>query len=130
MSMRKRPDDALDGEALALEAARLGLDLKAEDPMIIDVRGKASYADYFVLLSGTNDRQTRAIADNIDDGLRKHGNRPVGIEGADRGQWVLMDYSDVVIHVFHQHARPFYDLEGLWADAPRVAVPDSTPAEH
>ena len=114
-------------EARALRAAAAGLDKKATHPVVIDVRGLTSYADYFVLLSGSSDRQVLAIADAVTDALREMGQRPLGIEGADRGQWVLIDYGDVLVHVFHEEARAFYDVDGLWADARRIDVPGAPP---
>lgn len=103
-------------------AALAALDKKAEDVVILDVRGLTGYADYFVIASGTSDRQVSAIADGIEDNMKKAGHRAIGIEGYNRGHWVLMDYADLVVHVFYEEARAFYDIEGLWADAPRVPV--------
>ncbi|RMG20260.1 MAG: ribosome silencing factor [Deltaproteobacteria bacterium] len=114
-------------EARALRAAEAGLDKKASHPVVIDVRGMSSYADYFVLLSGASDRQVLAIADAVTEALREAGHRPIGVEGTDGGQWVLIDYGDVLVHVFHEAARAFYDLDGLWADARRVEVPGAPP---
>jgi len=114
-------------EALALKAAAIGLDKKAEEPLILDVRELTSYADFFVVLSGTNERQVVAIAEGIARGLREEGHRHLGMEGADQGRWVLIDYGDFLVHVFHQEQRPIYDLEGLWADARRVEVPGAPP---
>jgi ribosome-associated protein len=102
--------------------AQVGLAKKAEDVLVIDVRGLTSYADYFVIMSADSERQASAIADAIDEQLEAHGASKVGVEGHSGGRWVLIDYGDVVAHVFHPEARSFYDLEGLWADAPRIAV--------
>lgn len=121
------PDESGEGQALALEAARLGLEKKAEEPVVLDVRGLTSYVDYFVVLSGTNERQVVAITDALVDGLKKQGHRPLGVEGTERGHWVLIDLGDVLVHVMHEEARGFYDLEGLWADARRVEVPGAPP---
>ena len=107
---------------VALEITRLSLDKKALDVVVLDVRGLASYAEYFVLMTAESDPQLTAIADYLDDQMKLKGQRPLGIEGTRAGRWVLIDFGDVVAHVFYQDARTFYDLEGLWADAPRLAV--------
>lgn len=110
-------------QALARKIAGLCLDKKAKDVVILDVRGIASYADYVVLASGESDRQVSAIGENIQKTLKdQDGQRVVGAEGTETGQWVLLDYGDVVTHLFYDEARPHYDLEGLWADAPRETV--------
>ncbi len=115
----ERPDPA---RPRALEVARAGLAKKAEDVLVLDVRGLTSYADYFVLMTADSDRQAGAIADNVDQVLKQQGATKVGVEGYESGRWILIDYGDVVAHVFNRDARGFYDLEGLWADAPRFAV--------
>jgi ribosome-associated protein len=115
----ERPDHA---RARALDAARAGLDKKAEDVLLIDVRGLTSYADYFVLMTADSDRQAGAIADHVDQKLKEQGASKVGVEGYQSGRWILIDYGDIVAHVFSREARGFYDLEGLWADAPRISV--------
>jgi ribosome-associated protein len=114
-----RPDPA---RPRALEIARAGLDKKAEDVLLLDVRGLTSYADYFVLMTAESDRQAGAIADHVDGRLKEQGASKVGVEGYESGRWILIDYGDVVAHVFNREARGFYDLEGLWADAPRFRV--------
>lgn len=106
---------------LALEAAQAIDDKQGTDIIILDVRGKASYADYIVLASGDTERLVTALAEGIEERLKPQGHRPVSREGTDSGQWVLLDYSDVVVHLFHVDSRGFYDLEGLWSDAPRVS---------
>ncbi len=115
----ERPDPA---RARALQVARAGLDKKAEDVLVLDVRGLTSYADYFVLMTADSERQASAIADNVDQKLKEQGASKVGVEGYESGRWILIDYGDVVAHVFNREARGFYDLEGLWADAPRFGV--------
>ena len=112
-----------EGEELAVAAARAGLEKKAEDVSILDVRGLASYTDFLVLLSAASDRQVSAVADAVDDRLREAGHRPIGVEGAQAGNWVLIDAGDVVVHVFRDESRKFYDLDSLWSDARRVTVP-------
>ena len=106
----------------AMLVAQAGLDKKAEEVLVLDVRGLTSYADYFVLMTADSDRQAGAIADAVDERLKKEGATKVGVEGYESGRWILIDYGDVVAHVFNRDARGFYDLEGLWADAPRFAV--------
>lgn len=113
---------AEEAKSAAVAMARAGLDRKAEDVVVLDVRGLTSYADYFVLLTGNSDRQVEAIADAVQEKLRAEGQRPLGVEGQGSGRWVLLDYGDVVAHVLYREAREFYDLDGLWADAARVAV--------
>ncbi|HET9452366.1 MAG TPA: ribosome silencing factor [Aggregicoccus sp.] len=110
-------------QALARQIAQLVLDKKAKDVLILDVRGMTSYADYFVIASGESDRQVSAMADNVLSEMKKAENlRPIGHEGTETGQWVLIDYGEVVVHLFYEEVRAFYDLEGLWADAAREQV--------
>ena len=106
----------------ALDIAQAGLDKKAEDVVVLDVRGLTSYADYVVLMTADSDRQAGAIADAVDERLKERGATKVGVEGYEGGRWILIDYGDVVAHVFNRESRGFYDLEGLWADAPRFSV--------
>jgi ribosome-associated protein len=107
-------------KALAHKIAQLLIDKKASDVLVLDVRGMASYADYIVLASAESDRQVSAMAENIHVKVKEDGGlNPAGTEGTETGQWVLLDYSQVVAHVFLNDVRAFYDLEGLWADAPR-----------
>lgn len=107
---------------MAQRIAQLVLDKKASDVLILDVRGKASYADYMVLASGESDRQVSAMAENVLTQMKADGHRAVGSEGQETGNWVLIDFGEVVAHLFFQEVRGFYDLEGLWADAPREKV--------
>jgi len=93
---------------------------KAEDMVVLDVRGMTSVADAFIICSGRSNRQVSALADYIRRHLKDQGIRPLSVEGNADGHWVLMDYGHVVIHVFFDPTRRFYDLEGLWADAPRL----------
>ncbi|MGA9522968.1 MAG: ribosome silencing factor [Myxococcaceae bacterium] len=109
-------------KALARKIADLVIEKKASDVNILDVRGIASYADYVVLASGESDRQVTAMAENVLSKLKQEGEQAVGSEGFETGQWVLLDYGDVVAHLFFQDVRSHYDLEGLWADAPKETV--------
>lgn len=119
-----KSESTTDSPALAAAkvAAEAALGKKAEEVMILDVRGLTSYADYFVLATGTSDRQVKAIADAIEEDLKKAGHRSLGVEGYERGHWVLIDFGDVVAHVFYEETRNLYDIEGLWAEAPRIFV--------
>ncbi|MBI2962212.1 MAG: ribosome silencing factor [Deltaproteobacteria bacterium] len=108
----------------ALLCTRLALDRKAHDLQLLDVSKLTSVADYFLICTGRSDTQVRAIAQHIEEGLRAVGVQPLAQEGTSRGQWVLMDYGDVVVHVFYQPIRAFYDLEGLWRKALRVRLPE------
>ena len=104
-------------------AADLALEVKAHGVMILDLRGISTATDYFVLASGTSAVQVKAIADHVVDDLKKQGVRPQHVEGLRGGRWVLIDYVDFVVHVFHPLARDFYQLEKLWGDAPRWEAP-------
>lgn len=96
---------------------------RAADVVALDVRELTSYTDVFIICSGKSNRQVSAIAQFIQTDLKKQKVKPVSIEGAKEGKWVLMDYGHVIIHVFHESSREFYDLEGLWADAHRLSTP-------
>jgi ribosome-associated protein len=106
----------------AMKALQLGLDKKAVEPVLLDVRELCSYCSYQLLLSGRSERQVEAIADAISAGMKAHGVRPIGTEGAKGGGWQLLDFGDLVVHVFHHPAREHFDLEGLWIDAPRIPI--------
>ena len=115
-----RVDD--DSRRTAVAAARAALEKKAEEVVVLDLRGVSGYTDFLVIGSGQSDRQLESIADGVELELKQQGHRKVGSEGERGGRWVLLDFGDVVVHVFHQEERAHYDLEGLWADAPRVEV--------
>jgi ribosome-associated protein len=97
-------------------------DRKAVDLRVLELGAISSLADYFLICSGTNERQVRAIADAVVDKLRQEKVRPHHVEGYDPGRWVLLDYGDFVVHVFDESTRAFYALEKLWADAPDVTA--------
>ncbi len=122
VSANTTPFEDLDAEVkLALHCAS---EKKAFDMVALDLREIASFTEYFVLASGANQRQVQAIADEIDEQLKKQlGSRPVRTEGYSTAEWILMDYGDFIVHVFEKNARDFYDLERLWRDAKRVDVP-------
>ena len=105
---------------IALLAADAADDKKAEDIDILNVQGLTVIADYFVLCSANSDQQVRAVARAIDDKLSEKGIEPQKIAGMDDARWVLMDYADVIVHVFHKREREYYDLERLWSDAEKI----------
>jgi ribosome-associated protein len=113
------PDPA---RQVAVMVAKAGLDKKAEEVTVYDVRGLSSYADYLVIMTADSDRQAGAIADHVDFSMKEAGHTKVSVEGYETGTWVIVDYGDVVTHVMGKEARGFYDLDGLWADAPRFKV--------
>lgn len=124
-----RKPEADPNREVALAVAHAALDKKAEDVVLLDVRGLTSYADYFVVMTADSERQAGAIADHVDEVLKAQGTQKVGVEGYAGGRWILVDYGDVVAHVFNKESREFYDLEGLWADAPRTRVTDEPAAK-
>lgn len=106
------------------EAIRAAQDRKAVNLTVLDVGKICSFADYFVICSGTSTRHTRAISDAIQEKLKKKRKTlPAHLEGYAQSEWILMDYFDFVVHIFSEQAREFYDLERLWKSAPRVPVP-------
>lgn len=96
--------------------------MKADGIAVLDLRKLASFSEFFVICSGASNRQVQAIADQVEREMDKKGVKPIGIEGYEQGQWVLMDYGDVVAHIFYPEAREFYQIEKLWSDAPKLAV--------
>jgi len=119
-----------DTKEKAFLCAGAALDHKAIDLVILEVKNLSSFTDYFIICSGNSDRQVQAIAAHIEEKLGKEGLRPLSIEGKREGRWVLLDYGDVVIHVFYQPVREFYDLERLWSDAPRIELPRVRPTRR
>lgn len=95
---------------------------QARDIVILDVRQHCSYTDYIVVASGTSDRHVSALAQSMIERLREEGVRPLGSEGLNSARWALIDWSDVVVHVFHGSVREYYDIEGLWYNAPRLTM--------
>lgn len=123
MARKKEKNDSRERVLLCVNAA---LERKAKELVILNVREISGFADHFILCSGTSDRQVRAVASAIQENLKKAGILPLGVEGEDAGRWILLDYDDVIIHVFLDSVRAFYDLERLWSGAVRMAVPDET----
>jgi ribosome-associated protein len=103
-------------------ATSLAADRKAADLLVLDLRGISNATDFFFLASGTSDMHVRSIAEHVIEELKKTGVRPAHVEGLRTGRWVLLDYIDFVVHVFHPAAREFYQLERLWGDAPAYAI--------
>jgi ribosome-associated protein len=104
----------------ALAAVDAALDKKALMPVLLDVTERATYTDYIGIVSGRSDRQVEAIASNVEDAMALRGYRLLGREGVAAGRWTLLDFGDVVVHVFYHPVREVYDIEGLWVDAPRI----------
>lgn len=107
-----------------LRAAQAAQDKKAVDLALLDLKGVASFTDYFLICSGTSSRQIQAISDEIELQLGRDGLRPLHVEGYNQGEWVLLDYVDFVVHIFGERARQFYDLERLWRVARRLPIPE------
>ncbi|MBN2539480.1 MAG: ribosome silencing factor [Deltaproteobacteria bacterium] len=116
---------SLDSKELVLQCVNAALERKAEDLVILKVKDLSSFADYFVICGGSSDRQIQGLADHIGQKLKKEGIFPLGIEGEQSGSWILMDYGDVILHIFYKPVRDFYDIEGLWSDAPRMNIEES-----
>ena len=108
----------------ALLVTRFALEKKARDLVVMEVRDVTSIGDYFVICAGSSDRQVQSIAQGIEENLSEAGHPPLSVEGVHRGHWVLMDFYDVIVHIFYEPVREFYDLEGLWGHAPRVELPE------
>ena len=110
----------LSSKEKAILCAREAIRFKALDLVVLDVSHFSSFADFFIICSGKSGRQVQGIADNLENNLKGQGLKPIGTEGKREGHWVLMDYGDVIIHVFYEPVRYFYDLESLWSEAPRI----------
>jgi len=118
-SERSRALDPIDPSQKARWIVEAALERKAERPIVLDMRMLTSYADSFVILTGRSDRQVRSISESIVHVLKEQGEPPLGVEGLDDGNWVLIDCNDAIVHVFDPETRGQYDLERLWRDAPR-----------
>lgn len=118
-SRTRRPSRRHDGSADLAAALTACAERKAVDGMVLDLRGISDATDHFVIVSGTSDTHVRAIAEHVLDRLRARGSRAHHVEGLSAGRWVLLDYVDFVVHVFHPALRQFYQLERLWGEAPR-----------
>ncbi len=107
-------------EQFAVELARAAHDNKCEDVTVMDLRGRSSVTDFFVICTGTSDRQIRSTADELQDFARKLEEKPFNVSGYEHATWILIDFVDVVVHIFTAEQRYYYDLELLWGDAPRL----------
>jgi len=116
--------EASDSLAKALDCVRLALDKKAYDLVLLEVSDLTSLADYFLICTGRSDTQVQSIGQSIEQGMAQEGYRPISTEGYTIGQWVILDYGDIIAHIFYEPQRDFYDLERLWAKAPRVELPE------
>jgi ribosome-associated protein len=113
--------DGIFSNDLAVAAARAAADKQAERVVVLDVRELIVITDYFIIASGTSERQVKSISEEIEEALRELGAKPIRREGEAGARWLLLDFIDVVVHVFDEEERDFYDLERLWSDAPRLA---------
>jgi ribosome-associated protein len=116
---------AIDSRKRVLLCINAALEKKAKNLAAMNVKEISAFTDYFVICSGGLDRQVQAIASAIRENMKKKGFLPLGVEGEKHGQWVLMDYGDVVVHIFYEPVREFYEIERLWSDAPRMEVDEN-----
>lgn len=112
----------LQGRELALEAGKIAIGRHCTDTVVLDLKGKSPATDYFVIATGTSDRQIRNVADDICQVAKKNGHSLFGRAGYDQGKWVLLDFVDIVIHIFDEEYREHYDLELLWGDAEKLGI--------
>lgn len=112
------------GLEIAQVCAKIALDTKAEDLKVLDVRGLSSFTDYFVIMSGRSTRHVQGLAEAIEGEMRSKRVKASRAEGIQDGMWVLLDFDDVVVHIFYHEQRGFYDLEGLWHDAVEIQIED------
>lgn len=115
----------IDAREIALGCVNAALEKKAKDLTLLNVKENSAFTDYFLICSGASDRQVQAIASSIREKMKKDGVLPLGVEGESHGQWILMDYDDVVVHIFYEPIREFYDIERLWSEAPRMEVDEN-----
>lgn len=120
----------LNSRDLALHAAKAALQKKALDLVVLELTGITVIADYFIICSGESTTQVKAIAEFIEEDLKQKGLKPRGVEGLGYSHWVLLDYGDIIVHVFETETRAYYDLERLWLDARTIRVDEDSPALH
>lgn len=114
---------SLTSDKVATLCAQYASDKKAEDILVLDLRGISTFTDFFVICSGTSEPHLKAISNEIQDKMRtEHNARPYAVDGYPTSQWIIVDFNDVLIHIFHKDKRGYYGLEDLWSDAPRVKV--------
>jgi ribosome-associated protein len=124
-STATQPDPfPIDSKKLAQLVAGFAADKKAEDIVVLDLRDISSFTEFFLICSATSEPHLKAIIDNIEEHLRlDHNRKPLAVDGFPLSQWIVADYGEIVIHVFHQEKRGYYSLEDLWSDAPRLKLP-------
>jgi ribosome-associated protein len=110
------------GRSLALAAARIADERHCSNIVVLDLKGKSPATDYFVIATSTSDRQGRSVADEICEAARERGRQRFGSAGYEQGRWILLDFIDVVVHIFDSEYRDYYDLELLWGDAKKLKV--------
>src|SRR5215204_7759697 len=120
---KSQPETAENLDERVLAALHAAGEKKAIEPVVLDLREIASFTDYFVIVSGANERQVQAISDGVYESLKKAGHAALRVEGYKTAEWILLDYGDFVVHVFEQKGRKFYDLERLWRESKRIDVP-------
>jgi ribosome-associated protein len=121
--------EVLTAQERALKCAAFALDKKALDVKILEIKRISSIADYLVLASGRSDRQVQAIAESVKVGLKPF-DKPIDMEGVDQGRWVVIDYGDIIVHIFQEDVRKMYSLDELWGRAPQVEIPQELLWEH
>jgi ribosome-associated protein len=119
----KQTEQAAEIDERVLMALQAAAEKKAIDTALLDLREIASFTDFFVIVSGSNERQVQAISDEVVETLKKNGSSVARVEGYKTAEWILLDYGDFVVHVFNENARKFYDLERLWRESKRVELP-------
>lgn len=119
-------DKDIDARERALLCVNATLEKKARNIILLKVKELSAFTDYFLICSGASDRQVQAIASSIREKMKKEEILPLGVEGESHGQWILMDYGDVVVHIFYEPVREFYDIERLWSEAPRMDVDENS----
>ena len=121
-STTKKKKVELSAKDFAIQAAKIAIHDNCTDVVVLDLRGKSPATDYFIVATGTSDRQTRTVADEITEYGKKHKFNIFGRAGYEQGKWVLLDFVDVVVHIFDAEFRQFYDLELLWGDAEKLKI--------
>lgn len=124
-ALRDKP--AADGETFARLAAQVASEMKTDEVEVLDLRGISSLADFFVIGTGTSDRQMHAVLGKLEDRAREVGRKPFKVSDSKSARWILADYVDVVVHLFDREHREYYDLDGLWGDAPRLTRQNGEP---
>lgn len=116
--------ESIDSKEFAIQAARIALELNSKDVMVVDLRGISPATDFFVIVTSTSDRQGRTVCDDISVFAKAHGFPRFGLAGHEQGQWILADFVDVVVHIFDEEYRNYYELETLWGDAKQLELPE------